>query len=58
LQALLVLLFTSALDTVIRLPVERQRVTISTEDDAYTVELSATEPEGILFQVHLPRTDR
>jgi C4-dicarboxylate-specific signal transduction histidine kinase len=56
LQALLVLLFASALDTVIRLPAERRKVTISTEDDGCTVELSATEPEGILFQVHLPRT--
>ena len=55
LQALLVLLFASALDTVIRLPAERRKVTISTEDDGCTVELSATEPEGILFQVHLPR---
>jgi C4-dicarboxylate-specific signal transduction histidine kinase len=58
LQALLILLFTSALDTVIRLPAERRKVTISTEDDGCTVELSATEPEGILFKVHLPRTDR
>ena len=33
LQALLVLLFASALDTVIRLPAERRKVTISTEDD-------------------------
>jgi C4-dicarboxylate-specific signal transduction histidine kinase len=57
LQALLVLLFASALDTVIRLPAERRKVTISTEDGGCTVELSATEPEGILFQVHLPRTD-
>lgn len=55
LQALLVLLFASALDTVIRLPADRRTVTISTEDDGCTVELSATEPQGVLFQVHLPR---
>jgi len=57
LQSLLVLLFASALDNVIRLPAERRKVTISTEDDGCTVELSASEPEGVLFKVHLPRTD-
>jgi C4-dicarboxylate-specific signal transduction histidine kinase len=57
LQALLVLLFSSALETVTRLPAERRKVTISTEDGACTVEVSATEPRGMLFQVHLPRVD-
>jgi C4-dicarboxylate-specific signal transduction histidine kinase len=57
LQSLLVLLFASALDNVIRLPAERRKVTISTEDDGCTVELSASEPEGVLFKVHLPQTD-
>jgi C4-dicarboxylate-specific signal transduction histidine kinase len=56
LQALLVLLFASALDSLIRLPKDRRQVTISTEDSGDTVELSATGPQGMLFQVHLPRT--
>jgi len=50
-------LFASALDTVIQLPADRRRVTISTEDGGDTVELSATGPQGLLFQVRLPRTD-
>lgn len=57
LQALLVLLFSSALDTVTRLPAERRKVTISTDDGGSTVEVSATEPRGMLFQLHLPRVD-
>ncbi len=58
LQAMLILLFGGALDTVSRLPAARQRVTISTDDGAGSVELSASEPQGMLFQVHLPRVDR
>lgn len=59
LQALLVLLFGSALDTVTRLPADRRKVTISTDESGgCTVELSATEPRGMLFQLHLPRVDR
>ncbi|MDH5255302.1 MAG: hypothetical protein OEW72_05235 [Gammaproteobacteria bacterium] len=54
LQALLVLLFGSALDTVRRLPAARRQVTISTEGGSCTVELSANEPQGMLFQLHLP----
>jgi C4-dicarboxylate-specific signal transduction histidine kinase len=57
LQALLVLLFASALDSMSLLPAERRRITIATEDSGGTVELSATGPQGLLFQVHLPRTD-
>lgn len=57
LQAMLILLFGGALDAVVRLPVARQRVTISTDDGASSVELSASEPQGMLFQVHLPRVD-
>lgn len=57
LQALLVLLFSSALDTVARLPPERRRVTISTDESGCAVEVSATEPRGLLFQVYLPRVD-
>jgi C4-dicarboxylate-specific signal transduction histidine kinase len=58
LQALLVLLFGSALDTVTRLPADRRKVTISTDESGgCTVELSATEPRGMLFQLHLPRVD-
>jgi C4-dicarboxylate-specific signal transduction histidine kinase len=58
LQALLVLLFGSALDTVTRLPADRRKVTISTDEGGgRTVELSATEPRGMLFQLHLPRVD-
>jgi len=56
LQALLVLLFGSALDTVTRLPPDRRKVTISTDESGgCTVELSATGPEGMLFQLRLPR---
>ncbi|MEO8224081.1 MAG: histidine kinase dimerization/phospho-acceptor domain-containing protein [Gammaproteobacteria bacterium] len=55
LQAVLIMLFAGALETVSRLPAERRRVTISTDDGACTVELSAMEPGGTLFQVHLPR---
>lgn len=57
LQALLVLLFGSALDTVTRLPADRRKVTISTDEGGCTVELSATGPRGMLFQLHLPRVD-
>ncbi|MEQ1803053.1 MAG: histidine kinase dimerization/phospho-acceptor domain-containing protein [Gammaproteobacteria bacterium] len=58
LQALLVLLFGSALDTVTRLPADRRKVTISTDEgNGGTVELSATGPGGTLFQLHLPRVD-
>ena len=58
LQALLVLLFGSALDTVTRLPADRRKVTIATDEGGgCTVELSATEPRGMLFQLHLPRVD-
>jgi C4-dicarboxylate-specific signal transduction histidine kinase len=57
LQALLVLLFSSALDTVIGLPAERRKVTISTDAGGCSVEVSATEPRGILFQLQLPRVD-
>ena len=57
LQATLILLFGGALDAVARLPVARRRVTISTDDGARSVELSASEPHGMLFQVHLPRVD-
>jgi C4-dicarboxylate-specific signal transduction histidine kinase len=58
LQALLVLLFGSALDTVTRLPADRRKVTISTDETGgCTVELSATEPRGMLFQLHLPRAE-
>ncbi len=55
LQAVLIMLFSGAVDAVARLPTERRRVTISTDHGAYTVELSAMEPGGTLFQVHLPR---
>lgn len=54
LQALLIMLMAGAIDTVIRLPADRRRVTISTENDGATVELSALEPRSVLFQVHLP----
>jgi C4-dicarboxylate-specific signal transduction histidine kinase len=54
LQALLVLLFGSALDTVSRLPAARRQVTLSTEGGSCTVELAANEPQGMLFQLHLP----
>jgi len=57
LQALLVLLFASALDSLSRLPAERRQVTLSTEDSGDTVELSATGPQGKLFQLHLPLTE-
>lgn len=58
LQALLVLLFGSALDTVAQLPADRRKVTISTDESGgCTVELSATGPRGMLFQLHLPRAD-
>ncbi|MBL8199700.1 MAG: hypothetical protein JNK40_01900 [Chromatiales bacterium] len=58
LQALLVLLFGSALDTVARLPADRRKVTISTDEGGgCTVELSATGPRGMLFQLHLPHVD-
>jgi hypothetical protein len=57
LQALLVLLFGSALDSVARLPVDQRKVTIATDEGGCTVELSATEPRGMLFQLHLPRVD-
>lgn len=57
LQALLVLLFSSALDNVAGLPAERRKVTISTDDGGCTVAVSATDPRGILFQVNLPRVD-
>jgi C4-dicarboxylate-specific signal transduction histidine kinase len=58
LQALLVLLFGSALDTVVRLPSERRRVIVSTDEGAgCTVELTGTEPQGMLFQLHLPRVN-
>lgn len=57
LQALLVLLFSSALDTVASLPADRRKVTISTDDGGCTVEVSATDARGILFQVNLPRVD-
>jgi len=57
LQALLILMFGSALEAVARLPPERRRVTISTDDGARTVELSASEPQGILFQIQLPRVE-
>lgn len=57
LQAMLILLFGGALDAVARLPAARRRVTISTDEGASSVELSASEPQGILFQVHLPRVD-
>jgi len=57
LQALLVLLFGSALDTVTRLPEDRRKVTISTDEGGCTVELSATGPRGMLFQLHLPRVE-
>ena len=56
LQALLVLLFGSALDTVTRLPPDRRKVTVSTDEgDGCTVELAATGPQGMLFDLHLPR---
>ncbi|MEO8445797.1 MAG: histidine kinase dimerization/phospho-acceptor domain-containing protein [Gammaproteobacteria bacterium] len=54
LQAVLIMLFAGALDTVARLPVERRRVTISTDNGADAVVLSAMEPGGALFEVHLP----
>ncbi|MDP2323056.1 MAG: histidine kinase dimerization/phospho-acceptor domain-containing protein [Gammaproteobacteria bacterium] len=57
LQALLILLFGSALDTITRLPAERRKVTIATDDGGRTVEVSAAGPQGMLFQVHLPRVD-
>jgi C4-dicarboxylate-specific signal transduction histidine kinase len=57
LQSLLILLFSSALDAVNRLPEERRKVTISTDDGGCTVEVSATEPRGVLFQLQLPRVD-
>jgi C4-dicarboxylate-specific signal transduction histidine kinase len=57
LQALLILLFSSALDAVTRLPAERRKVTISTDDGGCTVAVSATGPWGILFQIQLPRAD-
>ncbi len=57
LQALLVLLFSSALDALAGLPAERRKVTISTDAGGCSVEVSATEPGGMLFQVQLPRVD-
>jgi C4-dicarboxylate-specific signal transduction histidine kinase len=57
LQTMLVLLFSSALDTVTRLPADRRKVTIATDDGGCTVQVSATEPQGMLFQLHLPRAD-
>jgi C4-dicarboxylate-specific signal transduction histidine kinase len=57
LQTMLVLLFSSALDTVTRLPADRRKVTIATDDGGCTVQVSAAEPQGMLFQLHLPRAD-
>ncbi len=58
LQALLVLMFGSSLDTVARLPAERRRVTVSTDEGpGSTVELSASGAQGILFLLHLPRVN-
>ena len=58
LQALLVLTFGGALDTVARLPPARRRIILSTDEGAgCTVEVSGAEPQGMLFQVHLPRVN-
>jgi C4-dicarboxylate-specific signal transduction histidine kinase len=57
LQALLIMLFAGALDSVGGLPPDMRRVTIATDSRAGSVELSAMGPRGELFQVHLPRVD-
>lgn len=58
LQALLVLLLGNALDTLARLPVERRKLTIATDDaDSSAVELSGTGPTGMLFTLGLPRVE-
>lgn len=57
LRALLLLLVGSALETVSQLPPDRRQVTISTDGDGCTVELSAAEPRGLLFQLRLPCVD-
>ncbi|MCE7901747.1 MAG: hypothetical protein DYH20_03600 [Gammaproteobacteria bacterium PRO9] len=56
LQALLILLFGNALDSLDGLPAAERRVTICTDDGGSAVELSATQARGTLFQLHLPRT--
>lgn len=57
LRALLLMLVSSALDTVSQLPPDQRQVTITSDGDGRTVELSAAGPQGMLFQLRFPCVD-